>query len=78
MLILITYHRSESPSRGCWPDLGSARANSLLAETSQGPAADAARAQALADYKDFLTVWKDADVDIPLLKEVRAEYTKLR
>ena len=34
--------------------LGSARANALLAKTSQGLGADAARAQALADYKNFL------------------------
>jgi hypothetical protein len=26
-------------------------------------------------YEDFLTVWKDADADIPVLKQARAEYT---
>ena len=29
-------------------------------------------------YKDFLTLWKDADLDIPILKEAKAEYTKLQ
>ena len=29
-------------------------------------------------YQDFLTLWKDADPDIPLLKQAKAEYTKLR
>ena len=57
---------------------GSARANALLAKTSQGLGADAARAQALADYKNFLAIWKDADPDIALLKQVRAEYQKLQ
>jgi hypothetical protein len=28
-------------------------------------------------YEDFLTVWKDADADIPVLKQARAEYTNL-
>jgi eukaryotic-like serine/threonine-protein kinase len=27
---------------------------------------------------DFLTLWKDADPDIPILKEAKAEYTKLQ
>jgi integrase len=29
--------------------------------------ADAARVRALAAYRDFLTLWKDADPDIPIL-----------
>ncbi len=32
---------------------------------------------ARAAYKDFLTLWKDADSDIPVLKEAKAEYAKL-
>ena len=35
-------------------------------------------AKALAAYKDFLTLWKDADPDIPILKEAKAEYAKLQ
>jgi eukaryotic-like serine/threonine-protein kinase len=42
-----------------------ARANALEARTSQGAEADAARVRALAAYKDFLALWKDADADIP-------------
>jgi eukaryotic-like serine/threonine-protein kinase len=30
------------------------------------------------DYQDFLALWKDADSDIPLLKEARAEFEKLQ
>ena len=46
--------------------------------TGQGQAdADAARVRALAAYKDFLTLWKDADPDIPILKQAKAEYAKL-
>jgi hypothetical protein len=51
-----------------------ARANALEAKTSQGADADAARVRALAAYKDFLVLWKDADPDIPILKEAKAEY----
>jgi hypothetical protein len=28
-------------------------------------------------YEDFFTLWKDADPDIPVLKEAKAEYAKL-
>ena len=47
-------------------------------KTSQGADADAARVRALAAYKGFLTLWKDADPDIPILKEAKAEYAKLQ
>jgi hypothetical protein len=40
--------------------------------------ADAARGRALAAYRDFLTLWKDADPDIPILKAVNAEYARLQ
>jgi eukaryotic-like serine/threonine-protein kinase len=66
----------------CWTGalahLGVARANTLEARTSQGADADAARVRALAAYKDFLTLWKDADPDIPILKEAKAEYARLQ
>ena len=29
-------------------------------------------------YQDFLTLWKDADPDIPILKEAKAEYARLQ
>jgi eukaryotic-like serine/threonine-protein kinase len=35
-------------------------------------------AKAKAAYKDFLTLWKDADPDIPILKEAKAEYAKMQ
>jgi tetratricopeptide (TPR) repeat protein len=66
----------------CWTGalahLGVARANALEAKTSQGADADAARVRALAAYRDFLTLWKDADPDIPILKQAKAEYAKLQ
>ena len=66
----------------CWTGalahLGVARANALQARTSQGADADAARVRALAAYTDFLTLWKDADPDIPILKQAKAEYAKLQ
>jgi DNA-binding winged helix-turn-helix (wHTH) protein/tetratricopeptide (TPR) repeat protein len=37
-----------------------------------------ARAKARAAYQDFLTLWEDADPDIPILKEAKAEYAKLQ
>jgi tetratricopeptide (TPR) repeat protein/predicted Ser/Thr protein kinase len=66
----------------CWTGalahLGVARANALQAKTSQGADADSARVRALTAYKDFLTLWKDADPDIPILKQAKAEYAKLQ
>jgi Tfp pilus assembly protein PilF len=66
----------------CWTGalahLGVARANALEAKSSQGADADAARVRALAAYKDFLTLWKDADPDIPILKQAKAEYARLQ
>jgi len=35
-------------------------------------------AKAKAAYQDFLTLWKDADPDIPILKEAKVEYAKLQ
>jgi hypothetical protein len=29
-------------------------------------------------YQDFLTLWKDADPDIPILKEAKSEHAKLQ
>jgi eukaryotic-like serine/threonine-protein kinase len=39
-------------------------------------AGDTTRAKAA--FKDFLTLWKDADPDIPILKEAKAEYARLQ
>ena len=34
--------------------------------------------KAKTKYQDFLTLWKDADADIPILKQAKAEYAKLQ
>ena len=52
---------------GALARLGLARAYAMQGDT----------AKAKAGYKDFLTLWKDADPDIPILKEAKAEYAKL-
>jgi serine/threonine protein kinase/tetratricopeptide (TPR) repeat protein len=41
-------------------------------------AADEFKGKAYAAYKDFFTLWKDADPDIPILKQAKAEYAKLQ
>jgi DNA-binding winged helix-turn-helix (wHTH) protein/tetratricopeptide (TPR) repeat protein len=65
----------------CWTGalahLGVARAYALKAKSLQGADADAARAKALAAYKDFLALWKDADPDIPVFIAAKGEYAKL-
>jgi eukaryotic-like serine/threonine-protein kinase len=66
----------------CWTGamahLGLARANASQSRTSQGADAEAARVRALAAYRDFLALWKDADPDVPILKQAEAEYAKLQ
>jgi tetratricopeptide (TPR) repeat protein len=53
---------------GALARLGLARAYSLSGDT----------AQARVAYQEFLTLWKEADPDIPILKDAKAEYAKLQ
>jgi eukaryotic-like serine/threonine-protein kinase len=53
---------------GALARLGLARAYSLQGDT----------AKARGAYQDFLALWKDADPDVPILKEAKAEYAKLQ
>jgi serine/threonine protein kinase/tetratricopeptide (TPR) repeat protein len=53
---------------GALAHLGLARAYAL--------AGDAPKAK--AEYQDFLTLWKDADPDVPVLKQAKAENAKLQ
>jgi eukaryotic-like serine/threonine-protein kinase len=48
--------------------LGSGRAYALHGD----------KAKAKAAYQDFFAMWKDADPDVPILKEAKAEYAKLQ
>jgi eukaryotic-like serine/threonine-protein kinase len=57
----------------------SAVGNSASADTGRTPEPQpAALAKARAAYQDFFALWKDADPDIPILKQAKAEYTKLQ
>jgi predicted Zn-dependent protease len=63
-------HRSivlDSPL-GALAYVGLARACVLQGET----------ARARTAYQDFFALWKDADLDIPILKQAKAEYAKLQ
>ena len=53
---------------GALAHLGQARGYAL--------SGDAAKARTA--YQDFFALWKDADPDIPILKEAKAEYAKLQ
>jgi ATP/maltotriose-dependent transcriptional regulator MalT len=55
-------------SLGALARLGLARSYALTGDTAKAKAA----------YQDFLSLWKDADPDIPILKEAKAEYAKLQ
>jgi len=45
---------------------------------ARGYAMQGNTAKARAAYQDFLMLWKDADADIPILKQAKAEYAKLQ
>jgi eukaryotic-like serine/threonine-protein kinase len=53
---------------GALAHLGLGRAYVLQGDTVKAKAA----------YQDFLTLWKDADTDIPVLQQAKAEYAKLK
>ncbi len=53
---------------GALAQLGLARAYALSGD----------KAKTRAAYQDFFSLWKDADLDIPILKEAKAEYAKLQ
>jgi len=53
---------------GALARLGLARAYAMQGDTAKAKAA----------YEDFLTLWKDADPDIPILIAAKAEYAKLQ
>src|SRR5262249_32881028 len=65
-------------SWGALARLGLARSYLVQAQSVQGDGEDAARGKARAAYQDFLTLWKDADTDIPILKQAKSEYAKLQ
>jgi hypothetical protein len=48
--------------------LGLARSYALSGDPTKSRAA----------YQDFLSVWKDADPDVPILQQAKAEYAKLQ
>jgi eukaryotic-like serine/threonine-protein kinase len=52
---------------GALAHLGLGRAYALMGDISRAKPA----------YHDFLALWKDADPDIPILREAKAEYAKL-
>lgn len=62
---------------GALAHLGLARADALEARSEKGADGDSARVRALEAYRSFLTLWKDADPDIPVYREAKAEYAKL-
>jgi eukaryotic-like serine/threonine-protein kinase len=53
---------------GALAHLGLAQSNALQGDT----------AKARAAYQNFFTLWKDADTDIPILQQAKAEYAKLK
>jgi serine/threonine protein kinase/Tfp pilus assembly protein PilF len=53
---------------GALARLGLGRAHAMAGDATKAKAA----------YQDFLALWKDADPDIPILKEAKAEYAKLQ
>jgi eukaryotic-like serine/threonine-protein kinase len=66
---------------GALAHLGMARAYAMQAAAASSGAAggdaEALRAKARTAYQDFLALWKDADADVPVYVQAKAEYAKL-
>ena len=58
--------------------LGLARALAMQAQSSHGEEAANYRAKALTAYSEFLTLWKDADADVPALVAAKREEARVR
>ena len=56
-----------------WPEHALAGLDLARSYALQGDTVKAGSA-----YQDFLALWKDADPDIPILKQAKAEYAKLQ
>ena len=54
------------------------RAYALAASASHGDQAAPFRGKARRAYQDFLTLWNNADPDVPVLQQAKAEYRKLK
>jgi predicted Zn-dependent protease len=63
-------HRGVDPAGLEYPlsYLGLARAYALQGDSAKSRTA----------YQDFFALWKDADPNIPILREAKAEYAKLQ
>lgn len=66
----ILEHRGQGPLSSLWPlaHLTLARASAMQGDT----------AQARRSYQDFLTLWKDADPDIPILIAAQQEFERIK
>ena len=62
---------------GALAHLGIARAYALQATQAQGDQGERTRAKARTEYEEFLTLWKHADPDLPILNQAKTEYQKL-
>jgi predicted Zn-dependent protease len=60
--------RTRNDPKGALAHLQLARAYALQGDTPKAKAA----------YQDFLTLWKNADPEIPILKQAKSEYAKLK
>jgi hypothetical protein len=76
--VLGSLHLQNGDPIGSLAQLGLARAYMVEAQAAPGAEADATRTKARSAYQDFLALWKDADPDIPILKEAKSEYAKLQ
>ena len=68
--------RKFSITAGSWSAIPSAHWRTCNWAERYALSGDTAKAKAA--YQDFLTLWKDADPDIPILKQAKAEYAKLQ
>jgi tetratricopeptide (TPR) repeat protein len=66
----------------CWTgamaQLGFARSAAAMARNAQGGNSEIAIAKARAAYKEFFSLWQEADSDLAVLRDAREEYPRLK
>jgi hypothetical protein len=71
-------HPEAGADGGAATNLVASATNPVTSVTNPATSAPAKefKAKARAAYQNFLTLWKDADPDVPVLKQAKAEYAR--
>jgi hypothetical protein len=73
----LSYSRQSSATRRAGLATGAPTVAARLKRLAQAYVRGGDTPKARSSYEDFFALWEDADTDIPLLQQAKAEYAKL-